>query len=109
MTSWWPGSPRPGSRSRSRAYAVRHDPFVYFDDVAGDPPGPGAARCIAHVRPYAELARDLQAGAVARYNFITPDLCHSGHDTCPPLGDPVRQADAWLASELPVIMSSRAY
>jgi hypothetical protein len=91
------------------AYAVRHDPFVYFDDVAGNPPNPGTATCIRHVRPYSELAHDLQTGAVARYNFITPDLCNSGHDTCPPLNDQVRQSDSWLARELPVIMGSVAY
>jgi hypothetical protein len=91
------------------AYAVRHDPFVYFEDVSGSPPDPGAARCIEHVRPYSELAGDLQAGAVARYNFITPDLCDSGHDPCPPLNDPVRQGDAWLSHELPALMSSGAY
>jgi hypothetical protein len=61
------------------------------------------------VRPYAELSRDLEAGTVARYNFLTPDLCHSGHDSCPPLHDGVRQADAWLERELPVIMASRAW
>ena len=93
----------------SYPYAVRHDPFVYFDDVSGNPPNVGSSRCIQHVRPYSELSRDLQAGAVSRYNFITPDLCHSGHDTCPPLRDQVRQSDAWLAQELPVIMASQAY
>jgi hypothetical protein len=90
-------------------YAVSHDPFVYFDDVAGNPPNPETATCIQHIRPYSELARDLQTGAVARYNFITPDLCHSGHDTCPPLDDQVRQADTWLARELPVIMGSQTF
>ena len=90
-------------------YAVRHDPFVYFEDVAGDPPNPGSARCLQHVRPYSELARDLQAGTVSRYNFITPDLCGSGHDSCPPLDDQVGQSDAWLAREVPVIMDSQTF
>ena len=90
-------------------YSAHHDPFVYFDDVAGDPPSAGSAPCIAHVRPYAELSRDLAAGTVARYNFITPDLCDSGHDSCAPVHDPLRQADAWLERELPAIMASRAY
>jgi phosphatidylinositol-3-phosphatase len=88
----------------SGSYAVRHDPFVYFDDVAAN-----AARCISHVRPYGELLRDLQAGATARYNFITPDLCNSGHDSCAPYHDQVRQSDAWLQRELPAIMGSQAY
>lgn len=86
------------------SYAVRHDPFVYFDDIATD-----EARCTAHVRPYAELGRDLEAGTVARYNFITPDLCNSGHDSCAPYRDQVRQSDAWLERELPTIMASHAY
>ncbi len=90
-------------------YAARHDPFVYFADVAGPGPDERSRRCVEHVRPYAELARDLEAGTVARYNFITPDLCHSGHDSCPPLRDGVRQADAWLERELPVLMASRAW
>lgn len=90
-------------------YAARHDPFVYFDDVVGNPPDAGSARCIQHVRPYSELSRDLQTGAVSRYNFITPDLCSSGHDTCSPLRDSIRQSDAWLARELPVIMDSSAF
>lgn len=90
-------------------YAVRHDPFVYFEDVSGYMPQVQSARCIAHVRPYAELAADLQRGTVARYVFITPDLCHSGHDSCAPLHDHVRQADTWLAQELPAILASQAY
>jgi phosphatidylinositol-3-phosphatase len=90
-------------------YAVRHDPFVYFDDVAGNPPNTGTAACIQHIRPYSELAGDLQAGTVSRYNFITPDLCDSGHDSCPPLNDQVRQSDAWLARELPAIMDSQTF
>lgn len=90
-------------------YAVRHNPFVYFEDVSGSPPGRTSARCIEHVRPLSELASDLQAGRVAPYNFITPDLCHSGHDSCTPLKNRIRQSDAWLASELPMIMASPAY
>jgi len=89
-------------------YAVRHNPFVYFDDVTATnnqfyPYG------VAHVRPYSELAGDLASNTVARYNFITPDLCHDMHDSCAPANDPVRQGDSWLASEIPKLMSSAAY
>ncbi len=90
-------------------YAARHDPFVFFDDVVGRPPDPRSARCIEHVRPYAELEQDLRSGAVARYNFIVPSLCDSGHDSCAPLHDRVGQQDAFLARELPVLMASPAY
>jgi hypothetical protein len=89
-------------------YAVRHDPFVYFDDVTGTN-DPNNAYGIAHIRPYSELAADLAGNTVARYNFITPNICDDGHDTCGPQNDSVLQTDAWLASEIPRILNSAAY
>jgi hypothetical protein len=89
-------------------YAVRHDPFVYFDDITGTntPTWPYG---IAHIRPYAELTGDLTNNTVARYNFITPNVCHDMHDICAPLLNPVQQGDTWLAAEVPKIMASAAY
>jgi hypothetical protein len=55
------------------------------------------------------LAGDLANNAVARYNFITPNLCDDGHDTCAPQYDSLRQTDDWLASEVPKILASAAY
>jgi len=46
---------------------------------------------------------------VARYNFITPNLCNDTHDSCGPLYNPVRQGDTWLAAEVPKILASAAY
>lgn len=89
-------------------YAVRHNPFVYFDDVTGTN-NPAYAYGIAHIRPYGELAADLTNGAPARYNFITPTVCDDGHDSCYPLYNPVAQIDTWLANELPGISTSAAY
>jgi len=89
-------------------YDVNHDPFVYFDDVTqrNDSQAP---RCIQHVRPYSELGTDLINDTVARYNFITPDLCNDMHDACAPLNDPVQQGDTWLSTEVPKILASQAY
>src|SRR5207253_2087240 len=70
------------------SYVVKHDPFVFFDDVTGSN-NPADAYCIAHVRPYSELATDLSNNTVARYNFITPNVCHDMHDSCAPLNDEV--------------------
>ena len=94
--------------ANTNEYAVRHDPFVYFNDVSGtnnpdDPYG------VEHVRPYTELAGDLASNTVARYNFITPNVCDDGHDSCAPLFNPVLQADTWLSNELPKILNSAAY
>jgi phosphatidylinositol-3-phosphatase len=86
----------------SGLYAVKHNPFVYFDDVT-DGSNATSAHCIAHVRPYTQLESDLQQNQVARYNFITPNLCHDMHDCS------VATGDAWLSTEVPKILGSAAY
>ncbi len=90
------------------SYATKHNPMVFFDDVTNTH-DPHSAFCIAHVRPYSELSRDLEKKTVARYNFITPNLCDDMHDTCGPLNDPVKQGDTWIAHNLPMILNSEAY
>src|SRR5947209_1136695 len=86
------------------AYAPKHNPMVFFDDVTNTN-DPRSAYCIAHIRPYTELATDLQQNTQARYNFITPNLCDDMHDTCAPLNDAVKPGDAWLAQNLPTILT----
>ena len=92
----------------TNGYAPKHNPFVFFDDVTGTN-NPLCAYGIAHIRPYTELARDLTNRTVARYNFITPNLCDDMHDTCAPLSNAIRQGDNWLASEVPKILASPAW
>jgi hypothetical protein len=89
-------------------YAAKHNPMVFFDDVT-DTNNPHSPYCIAHERPFSELAADLQRNTVARYNFITPDLCDDMHNSCPPLNDPVAQGDTWLSHTVPMILNSSAY
>jgi len=90
-------------------YAPRHNPFVYFDDVTNTNDLSGAY-CIANIRSYAQLAGDLQNNTVARYNFITPNSCDDMHDNvgCA-TGDPIKNGDTWLSTNLPLILSSQAY
>ena len=83
-------------------YAVKHNPFVYFDDVT-NALSTTSAYCIAHVRPYTELATDLNNNTVASYNFITPNLCNDMHDCSVTMGD------TWLATNVAMIMNSTAY
>jgi phosphatidylinositol-3-phosphatase len=89
-------------------YVVRHDPFVFFDDVT-DKKNPNSAYCIEHIRPFDELAKDLANNSVARYNFITPNLCNDMHDSCAPSYNRVAQGDTWLAKNLPQILNSQIY
>ncbi len=90
------------------AYAVKHDPMVYFNDVTDDN-NIDSAYCIAHVRPFSELSSDLAHNTEGRYNFITPNLCDDMHTPCPPAFDTIRQGDTWLSQQIPMIMRSTAY
>jgi hypothetical protein len=86
-------------------YVPRHNPFVFFHDVAGAPPAKDDARCAAHHRELAALAADLASGDVAGYSFITPNLCHDMHGAhgCPN-ANRTRAGDDWLAASLPALI-----
>jgi len=72
-------------------YAVKHDPFAYF---GGCPP---------NVVPLTALDGDLAGAATPSFVWITPDLCHDGHDCSS------RQADDFLAGLVPKILASAAW
>src|ERR1051325_254672 len=89
----------------SGLYAAWHNPFIYFDDVYLS-----ATNCTNHIRPYTEFERDLTNNTVARYNFITPNLCDDmhGNASCPS-GNRIKLGDNWLSTEIPKILNSQAY
>ncbi len=87
-------------------YAAKHDPFVFFRDVAGNPPSKTNSTCAAHHKAYSAFGSDLAAGAVAKYNFISPNVCNDMHgDPSCPSGDPVAIGDQWLQNNLPPIIT----
>jgi phosphatidylinositol-3-phosphatase len=90
----------------NQLYAAKHDPFVYFSDQTNDRSSK-SANCISHIRPFSQLANDLSANKVARYNFITPNLCDDMHDSCG--GNAIAHGDAWLKKTVPLILKSTTY
>jgi hypothetical protein len=94
--------------SSSGLYAAKHDPFVFFQDVAGSQPSPSNAFCAAHHRAYASAAFAqalTQSGGVAQYNFITPNLCNDMHgDASCPGSDDILAGDQWLRANLPPLI-----
>lgn len=97
--------PQPCGLDNADLYAVRHNPFVYFDDIRD-----GANnRCATHDLPYdaSRLQDELISGAVPNFVWITPNLCNDGHDACG--GDQVAASDAWLRQNVPPILSSAAF
>jgi phosphatidylinositol-3-phosphatase len=92
---------------------VEHVPQVYFEDINASL-NPKSTECISHVRPYYQLSIDLVHDTTARYNFITPNLCHDGHEGISPCDaqepkDNTQRSDAWLKRNVPLILQSKAY
>jgi hypothetical protein len=85
-------------------YSADHNANLYFRDVVQDP-----AYCMAHIRPYREFEGDLASNRAAQYNFVVPNDYDQGEKLAPPLNNGIRQADTWLAREIPKIMASQAY
>jgi phosphatidylinositol-3-phosphatase len=84
------GMPRACYRgAQDGLYVKRHDPFMYYADVASSP-----SRC-RHVVPFTELRADLARRALPRFVWITPNLCHDMH-SCP-----VSDGDRFLARLVP--------
>jgi hypothetical protein len=91
----------------SGLYGAKHDPFIFFQDVAGSPPSASNAFCADHHRPYvaASFAQDLAQKKVAQYNFISPNVCNDMHgDSACPGSDDIATGDAWLRATLPPII-----
>jgi hypothetical protein len=88
-------------------YMPKHDPFVFFQDVSGNPPSDTNARCAAH-----HLGIDAFWEAVAgrmpmpSYAFVTPNQCNDMHGQggCPD-SNLVRSGDDWLAAHLPDVIA----
>ena len=85
-------------------YVARHNPFVFFDSVSAN-----LDYCSNHVRPYPELAGDLTADRVARFNFISPNLTNDMHDIAAGSPSSRLQGDNWLSREVPKILASPAF
>ena len=116
LTDSWPSAADP-------LYASKHNPFALFTDIRDSP-----AR-VANIKPYTDLAADLNSAHAPRLVFITPDQCNdmhggvsdaiAGHPETPcPFNstndDPndVRlkhNADAFVRAAVTTIMSSRAW
>ncbi|HEX3692040.1 MAG TPA: alkaline phosphatase family protein [Solirubrobacteraceae bacterium] len=77
-TSWkayMEGLPHPCFEgAQAGGYAKKHDPFMYYDDVASSP-----ARC-RHIVGFGALSSDLRVGTLPTYAWISPNLCDDGHD-----------------------------
>lgn len=72
-------------------YALKHNPFAYY----------GSA-CPAQIVSFSRFASDM-SGDVPPFVWITPGLCHDGHDCSSAV------ADAWLAQTVATILATNAW
>jgi phosphatidylinositol-3-phosphatase len=107
------------------AYAARHDPFVYFNDIVNS-----SARCSRIVPansggqggPDDLFLSDLASPSTAsNFMWLTPNLCDDMHDSCTGLTNQtntgscgsasqcVPQGDSYLEHLVPSILSSNLF
>jgi len=86
-------------------YAVRHVPFLYYQDIQSN-----GDRCATHVVDYMNLGFD-SPGDVPVFSFIAPNLTHDMHDPILPGGRTnIANGDSWLQSTgVPTIVGLDAY
>jgi hypothetical protein len=109
--------------SGAALYTNKHNPFVLMDDIRNDP-----AR-LAKIKPYTDLAADLNSAHAPDFVWISPDQCNdmhggvyvpvAGHPETPcPYGSTVddandaalkAKADAFVEGAVDTIRSSKAW
>jgi phosphatidylinositol-3-phosphatase len=88
--------PYPGFGGGSAGrYAKKHDPFLYFRDIASAP------RRRRRVVPFTRLARDLARHRLPDFSLVVPNLCDDMHDCS------VATGDAWLKAHVVPLLHSR--
>jgi phosphatidylinositol-3-phosphatase len=87
--------PKPGFTGGSAGrYAKKHDPFLYFRDIASSP---GRRR---RVVPFPRLAHDLARHRLPDFSLVVPNLCNDMHDCSAATGD------AWLKAHVVPLLRS---
>lgn len=82
------------------SYAVRHVPFLYFDDVQNN-----ATRCEEHVVDYMLF----DPASPAAFNFIAPNLVDDMHDPFPAGKTNLANGDKWIGPQVDAILASKGY
>src|SRR5207244_1434670 len=88
-----PPSPSPSATAPTRVFVavMEHNPFAYY-----------GGECPTNVVPLGALDADL-AGNAPRFVWITPGLCHDGHDCA------LAEAAVWLDGMVSRIVASAAW
>jgi phosphatidylinositol-3-phosphatase len=89
--------PSPGFTGGSAGrYAKKHDPFLYFRDIASSP---GRRRRVVQ---FTRLAHDLARNRLPDFSLLIPNLCDDMHDCS------VATGDAWLKAHVVPLLHAPA-
>ena len=89
--------PSPGFSGASAGnYAKKHDPFLYFANIAGSP------RRRDNVVPLSRLDTDVTKNRLPTFALIVPNLCNDMH------GCPVATGDSWLRQHIVPLLGKPA-
>lgn len=87
--------PAPCTKVSSDDYAAKHNPAVYYPSLA--------PACSTDDVAIGQLYRDLDAGSLPAFAFVTPNLVDDTHNGS------VAQGDNWLRGAIDAIASSSQY
>ena len=81
-------------------YAVRHVPFLYYDDIQTN-----ASRCATHVVDYSSFT----PATAPQFTYIAPNLIDDMHSPFPATQGNITSGDTWIAPVVAKITASSAY
>ena len=89
-------------------YAQKHNPFVYFKDIATNP---ARLKNIQPLNNMKTLEMALATPAAPNFVFIVPDQCHDMHGTndCPSGDALLVEGDKYVQQVVTTIMKSKAF
>ncbi len=86
--------------SAANSYAVRHVPFLYYDDIQTD-----TTRCTTHVIDYSSF----KPATAPVFTYIAPDLIDDMHNPLPATERNITDGDDWIGPVVAAITASSAY
>jgi phospholipase C len=93
---------QPCATSNEGYYAVRHNPFVYFDSIRNDP-----TLCAAHDVPFDQLQSDINHQTLPQFAWVVPNDCNNMHTQCDQNKTLLQQGEDWLSTWVPKILASK--
>jgi phosphatidylinositol-3-phosphatase len=94
------GSPCNTSDDGATSYAVRHIPFLYYDDIQTD-----SSRCTSHIVDFSGFS----PASAPTFSFIAPNLTDDMHNPDPTTSVNIPDGDKWIGPQVAAIMATSNY